>query len=147
MTARRARKSVLVALKIDAETAAALDAVENRSEFIREALRARLDDVCPLCAGSGRRPAASALPQPGRRHLHALPRARCGDCGRESSVVAESGLRDRLDVARELERLRTFLSFGDYFCTACYARSLECDRCGHRIAGTSPAKERHACSR
>jgi hypothetical protein len=147
MTARRSRKSVLVALKVDAETAAALDAIPNRSEFIREALRVRLDEVCPLCAGSGRRPSVSAAPQPGRRHLHALPRARCGDCGRESTVVPEGTARERLDVARELERLRIFLSFGDFFCPTCYARSVDCDRCGHRIAGTPPARDRHACAR
>lgn len=143
----RPRKSILVALKVDAETAAALDALPNRSEFIREALRARLDEVCPLCNGSGRRPASITPPTPGRRHLHALPRARCADCGRESAIVPEAGLRDRPDVTRELERLRTFLSFGDYFCAACYARSAECERCGHRIAGGSPARERHACAR
>ncbi len=147
MAARRPRKSVLVALKVDAETAAALDALPNRSEFIREALRARLDEACPLCSGSGRRPALATSHAPGRRHLHALPRARCGDCGRESPVVLEGALRDRLDAARELDRLRLFLSFGDFFCPACFARSAECDRCGHRIAGTSPARERHACAR
>ena len=147
MPLRRPRKSVLVALKVDAETAAALDSLPNRSEFIREALRLRLDEVCPLCNGSGRRPNVSAVPQPGRRHLHALPRARCGDCGRESAVVPDAPGRERLDVARELDRLRTFLSFGDFFCPGCYVRSLECERCGHRIAGTTPARERHACAR
>lgn len=144
---RRARKSVLVALKVDAETAAALEALPNRSEFIREALRSRLDEVCPLCTGSGRRPSLASAPIPGRRHLHALPRARCGDCGREGPVVADLQARERLDVGRELERLRTFLSFGDFFCPACYGRSLECERCGHRIAGSPPARERHACAR
>ena len=147
MTTRRSRKSILVALKIDAETAAALDAIPNRSEFIREALRARLDDVCPLCSGTGRRPVGTILAQTGHRHLHALPRARCGDCGRESAVLAEAPQRERLDPVREYERLRTFLAFGDFFCPACYARSLDCERCGHRIAGSPPAKEKHACAR
>lgn len=147
MSGRRPRKSVLVALKVDAETAAALDALPNRSEFIREALRARLDDVCPLCQGTGRRPGATAFQVPGRRHLHALPRARCADCGRESTVLAEAPLRERADVQREHERLRTFLAYGDFFCPSCYVRTLECEACGHRIAGTHPGREHHACAR
>ena len=147
MALRRARKSILVALKVDADTAAALDAVPNRSEFIREALRARLDDLCPLCNGTGRRPTGEAPPQPGRRHLHVLPRARCGDCGQEGSVLPEPSGRERLDPVREVERLRTFLAYGDYFCSGCYQRSSDCERCGHRIAGSRPARERHACAR
>jgi len=146
MSMRRPRKPILVALKVDAETAAALDQVPNKSEFIREALRARLEEVCPLCSGTGRRPAA-APSQPGRRHLHALPRARCGDCGREGPVLSEQAGRERLDGALELERLKTFLAFGDYFCAVCYGRSRECERCGHRVAGSLPARERHACAR
>lgn len=146
MAARRPRKPILVAVKVDADTAAALDAVPNKSEFIREALRARLEEACPLCAGSGRRP-PTALAQPGRRHVHAVPRARCLDCGRDGPVIADTGARDRFEGARELERLRSFLSFGDYFCSACFARSQECTTCGHRVAGSEPARERHACSR
>jgi hypothetical protein len=146
LSARRSRKPILVALKVDAETAAALDAVPNKSEFIREALRARLEEACPLCSGSGRRPPAPAH-LPGRRHLHAVPRARCSDCGREGPVLSDAPTRDRFEGARELERLKTFLSFGDYFCSACFARSQECPQCGHRVAGSTPAREHHACGR
>ena len=146
MRTRKTLKPVLVALKIDAETAAALDGISNKSAFIREALRARLDDVCPLCTGTGRRPGTTPV-APGRRHLHALPSARCGDCGRESAVIQDVAARERSDLLREVERLRSFLSHGDYFCPACYERTRECDRCGHRIAGRSPARESHACAR
>jgi hypothetical protein len=139
-------KSVLVAVKVDAETAALLDALPNKSEFIRAALRARFEETCPLCQGSGVRPPAH-VERPGGRHLHVLPRARCGDCGRESPVVADldAAHADRAAVLREVSRLRTFLAYGDYFCPTCYARSTACDRCGHRIAGTGPAREAHAC--
>jgi hypothetical protein len=144
MQPRRPRKSVLVGLKVDAETAAALDAVPNKSEFIREALRARLEEVCPLCAGTGRRPPAPAVP-PGRRHLHAVPRARCADCGRESAVLGETPARERADGALEHERLKAFLAFGDYFCLPCFARSQECGRCGHRVAASPAGRGAHAC--
>jgi hypothetical protein len=142
----RTRKSTLVAVKVDAELAALLDAMPNKSEFIRMALRSRLDDLCPLCAGTGLRP-SQPLEHRAGRHLHALPRARCGDCGRESPVVADvdPGQADRVGLLREVSRLRTFLAYGDYFCPACYARSTSCDRCGHRIAGAGPAREAHGC--
>src|SRR5262245_33056938 len=106
-------KSVLVAVKVDADTAALLDALPNKSEFIRAALRSRLEEACPLCQGSGVRPPAH-VERPGGRHLHALPRARCGDCGRETPVVAdlEAGQADRPGLLREVHRLRTFLAYG-----------------------------------
>lgn len=142
----RTRKSTLVAVKIDAELAAILDAMPNKSEFIRTALRARLDDLCPLCAGTGLRP-SQPLEHRSGRHLHALPRARCGDCGRESPVVADidAGQADRTGLLREVSRLRTFLAFGDFFCSACYQRSTACETCGHRIAGAGPARDAHGC--
>ena len=37
------------------------------------------------------------------------------------------------------------LGDGDYFCASCYGRSVPCDRCGHRIAGTGPARAEHVC--
>jgi hypothetical protein len=142
----RLPKPVVVALKVDADTAAALDALPNKSAFIREALRARLDEACPVCGGTGRRP-PGGTPLPGRRHHHSLPRARCRDCGREELIVAESEGRDRPSLAREVARLRLFLSFGDYFCGDCFDRSQECGRCGHRIPGRPAGRERHECSR
>jgi hypothetical protein len=143
--ARRIPKSAIVALKVDAETAALLDALPNKSEFIRAAVRARLDELCPLCRGSGLRPEATVSHAPGGRHLHALPRFRCGDCGRESPVVSDVEEAERAALLREVRRLRTFLGDGDYFCPACFGRSVPCDRCGHRIAGAGPARSDHVC--
>lgn len=137
-------KPILVAVKVDAETAALLDALPNKSEFIRTALRARLDETCPLCGGSGMRPAAPLHHRAGR-HLHALPRARCTDCGRESPVVSDLDQAERPALVREVHRLRTFLAYGDYFCAPCFHRSVQCERCGHRIAGAGPARDAHAC--
>lgn len=142
----RGPKRSLVALKIDDETAAMLDGLPNKSEFIRAALRARLEETCPLCAGTGVR-ARLHVERPGGRHLHVLPRARCGDCGRESPVVADvdPATADRAALLREIARLKAFLAYGDYFCPGCFVKSVPCDRCGHRIAGTGPARDGHAC--
>jgi hypothetical protein len=139
-------KSVLIALKVDAETAAALDAVPNKSEFIREAVRARLEDLCPLCGGTGRRP-GGGFPPRGRRHQHALPSAQCSDCGQSEVVIGDLESRERGSLVREMERLKSFLAFGDYFCPPCYEKSRVCDRCGHRIPGRTALREAHACAR
>lgn len=146
MAKARARKRSLVALKIDDETATLLDGLPNKSEFIRAALRARLEETCPLCAGTGVRGRVH-VEQPGGRHLHLLPRARCLDCGRESPVVADvdPAQAERTALLREIARLRTFLAYGDYFCTPCFVRSVACDRCGHRLAGAGAKRDAHAC--
>ena len=145
MARARTPKPVLVAVKVDAETAALLDALPNKSEFVRGALRARLDESCPLCAGTGMR-AATPIGSRGGRHLHALPRARCGDCGREGPVLSDLDQADRGLLVRAVHRLRSFLAFGDFFCPGCFTRSVTCDRCGHRIAGQGPARDAHACT-
>jgi hypothetical protein len=138
---------VVVALKVDAETAARLEGLENRSEFIRSAIEARLDRACPLCAGTGVRP--PPLERPLGRHLHPAPRLRCGDCGREAPVVLdlEGPDADRALLAREVARIRAFLGQGDAFCPACFARAVPCDRCGHRVPPAGPGRAAHDCRR
>jgi hypothetical protein len=46
-------KEAIITFKVDAALAIAMKGVANRSEFIRSALLAALDSVCPLCSGSG----------------------------------------------------------------------------------------------
>ena len=48
-----ARKSTVLTFKSDPALAAALRALPNRSDFIRAAVLAALDNACPLCGGSG----------------------------------------------------------------------------------------------
>jgi len=43
----------IVTFKADQSLLEALRGVENRSEFIRTALLAALDNICPLCKGRG----------------------------------------------------------------------------------------------
>lgn len=46
-------KAEIVTFKADRSLLDALRGVENRSEFIRSALLAALDNLCPLCKGRG----------------------------------------------------------------------------------------------
>ncbi|WP_020611201.1 hypothetical protein [Sediminispirochaeta bajacaliforniensis] len=47
------QKEETITFKADPTLAELLRRVPNRSEFIRKALFAQLDNICPLCQGSG----------------------------------------------------------------------------------------------
>ncbi len=47
------KKSEVITFKADKQLIDAIKGIENRSKFIREALLAALDNVCPLCHGTG----------------------------------------------------------------------------------------------
>jgi hypothetical protein len=46
-------RTEIVSFKVDAALAEALRSVDNRSEFIRNAVLAAMDSACPLCRGTG----------------------------------------------------------------------------------------------
>ena len=46
-------KDEVVTFKVDQSLHEILTAIPNRSEFIRSAILAALDNVCPLCMGTG----------------------------------------------------------------------------------------------
>lgn len=48
-----AKKQDVITLKVDRSLAEAMEGVSNRSRFIRDAILAALDNVCPLCMGTG----------------------------------------------------------------------------------------------
>ena len=72
------RKEEIITLKVDATFLEALKGVSNRSEFIRSAVLAALECICPLCKGTGN------LSPNQMAHWNAFsaghPLAECGDC-------------------------------------------------------------------
>jgi len=72
------RQEEVITFKVDQHLMEKLEDVPNRSEFIRSALRRALDDLCPLCRGSG------TLSAPQRRHWESFSRhhgvTECDDC-------------------------------------------------------------------
>ncbi len=50
---RGARQTEIISFKADPELTAAMRGIPNRSEFIRAAILAALDGVCPVCRGTG----------------------------------------------------------------------------------------------
>jgi hypothetical protein len=71
-------KNETVTFKVDGELARIIQRLPNKSEFIRRAVMAALDNTCPLCQGTGR-----LTPE---QKAHWLDFARhheveeCGDC-------------------------------------------------------------------
>jgi hypothetical protein len=49
----RSDKPQIVTFKADPALVEAMGGIANRSQFIRAAILAALDSVCPLCAGAG----------------------------------------------------------------------------------------------
>ncbi len=46
-------KPGIITFKVDQTLADAMKGIDNRSEFIRSAILAALDNTCPLCKGTG----------------------------------------------------------------------------------------------
>lgn len=46
-------KHEIITFKVDESLLEAMQGIENRSEFIRAAISVALDNVCPLCRGTG----------------------------------------------------------------------------------------------
>jgi hypothetical protein len=79
----------IVTFKADETLVRAMEGLANRSEFIRSAILAALDGVCPLCSGTG------VLSPNQRRHWLDFSRnhsvQRCDDC-QEEHIVCAAGL-------------------------------------------------------
>ncbi len=90
-------KPEIITFKADTSLLKAMEGIGNRSEFIRTAVLAALDHICPLCKGSG------ILTPNQRRHWdtfvdhHAL--AECGDCHELHLVCAREDAPDVHDHA------------------------------------------------
>ncbi|MDP8239682.1 MAG: hypothetical protein P9X24_11385 [Candidatus Hatepunaea meridiana] len=47
------KKQEIITFKVDEALSEVLKSVPNRSEFIRAAILTAMDNICPLCMGSG----------------------------------------------------------------------------------------------
>lgn len=86
------RKQIVMTFKADAALRQALRGVANRSEFIRAAILAAMDNVCPLCKGSG------ILSTDQRKHWDRFAQdhqvEECGDCHAVHLVCRRQGVTD-----------------------------------------------------
>lgn len=72
------RKKDVITFKVDPSLARAMKGIRNRSEFIRNAILAAMENACPLCSGTG------ILSADQRRHWEAFATnhsvEECGEC-------------------------------------------------------------------
>ena len=82
------RKEQVITVKVDRSLMAAMQGVPNRSRFIRDAILAALDNVCPLCTGTGK------LTPGQREHWEAFAAShsveQCPDC-HEMHLICSHG--------------------------------------------------------
>lgn len=71
-------KPEVISFKVSPEMMEALEGMENRSEFIRDALGAALDSTCPLCRGTGQLSAKQQLHWGQFAKSHQI--TKCTDC-------------------------------------------------------------------
>jgi hypothetical protein len=81
------KNNELLTFKVSKEIAALLRGVENRSEFIRNAIETALENICPWCKGSG------VLTPPQKEHWRKFSTKhrvrKCGDC-HELTLICEN---------------------------------------------------------
>lgn len=118
------RKGKLVAFKAEQDLAEFLDKLENRSEFIRQAILAQFGATCNLCDGSG------VVPRGVGEHFQAvIDRHRavtCRLCGEASEIPAAV---PRSDTTR----WEQFLHGGEYYCVPCFEKAPPCESCGWHV--------------
>jgi hypothetical protein len=82
-------KQQIITFKAEEALVEAMGDISNRSEFIRSAILAALEGVCPLCHGTG------VLSTHQQRHWQDFSRThaveRCGECDEDKLVCPAAG--------------------------------------------------------
>ena len=80
------KKTDIITFKVDDTLLEAMRGIENRSDFIRSAILSALNNVCPLCRGTG------IMTPNQRRHWEDFSRSHevheCDDCN-ETHLVCQ----------------------------------------------------------
>ncbi|MBF0284352.1 MAG: CopG family transcriptional regulator [Magnetococcales bacterium] len=80
-------KQEIITFKADASLVEAMRGIPNRSEFLRAAVLAALQNICPVCKGAG------FLTPPQKEHWNAFARGHrmeeCGECS-EFRIVCDA---------------------------------------------------------
>ncbi len=139
MAAKPRPAKQIVAFKVEPELASLLDAMPNKSEFIRAAIQARLGTVCPLCRGSGVAPYGTVGDDLARL-VQQHPLVVCSGCGTREPRPCHTPGHCEGD-----SRLDVFERFSAYYCEACFASVATCDKCGRPLATKHKTKGRVRC--
>ena len=121
-------KQRVVTFKVEDDVASFLDALPNKSEFIRKALLAALLEPCPVCHGKG------SVPRSLRRDLEIIFGAQkfipCSFCGYDFPIDTEKALTGE----DHRIRLQQYLTGGDFYCHDCFSKTQACEDCGEHVS-------------
>ena len=109
----------VIAIRIEDELADLLNALTNKSEFIRAAILAQCVAKCPLCAGRGT--VSSEIADMFEPILRDNRLIACAKCGVREELPPDP------DILPDADRVRwkQFLRGGDFVCSQCAASAAE----------------------
>ena len=129
----------IVAFKVEPELAALLDAMPNKSEFIRSAVQDRLATACPLCRGSGVAPLGGVGDELAKL-LAQHPLCVCAGCGvKEPRPCHQPG------HCEDDPRVDVFEHFGIFYCEACASHMVFCADCTKPLGRAGKVKKGARC--
>ena len=128
----------IVAFKVEADLAALLDAMPNKSEFIRSAVARQLSTACPLCRGTGIAP-FSGVTDELTRLVQQHPLCVCAGCGVKVPRPCHTP-----GHCEEEPRIESFERWGVFYCEACGPTVAFCTQC-HKPMGRTGARKKAVC--
>jgi hypothetical protein len=102
----------IISFKVNPELGRLLDALPNKSDFIRQAILTQFRAICPFCRGKGVVPRGLGEHYTGVFACHR--HVRCAGCGAAEAIPD--------DAAAAAPHWVAFLRGGPFRCAACFAR-------------------------
>jgi hypothetical protein len=124
---QKLQKKQIVAFKVEDDLADFLDALPNKSEFIRKAILAQFGMTCPLCSGTG------VVDKGIHDHYETvLAEHNTRPCEKCRAAVPFPMTLDAV-APKDRERLQQFLHGGPLYCSKCYSTAPPCHDCGWHV--------------
>jgi hypothetical protein len=129
----------IVAFKVEPDLAALLDAMPNKSEFIRNAVARQLSTACPLCRGTGIAPFTGVSDEL-TRLVQQHPLCVCAGCG----VKVPRPCHTPGHCEEDSSRLESFERWGVFYCEGCGPAVAFCSDCKKPL-GRLGARKKTVC--
>lgn len=120
------RSSIIVTFKVDEEMALLLKSLPNRSEFIRDAIRAKIAIPCPACGGSGRMSQTQALDIKSLLDAHYI--GRCTNCRVQLTDITCRSDHNKIGEG-DFIRINQARGGGPLYCHDCFSQAKLCSKC------------------
>lgn len=124
---QKVQKKKIVAFKVEDELADFLDALPNKSEFIRKAILAQYGMTCPLCTGTG------VVDKGIHDHYEPVIADHNSRACEKCRTTVTFPMASETAPAQDRERFRQFLHGGPLYCAKCYPTAPPCHDCGWHV--------------